>query len=799
MSAYDSEARRLNPIVDRYVTTDLPLLDIARLAPTRQHPLVKALVLTQECLTGSRLARDAISASEAVPLKGSDPELMTLLLASWAELCIRIGRPSDSEALLHRARGLINEASHPAIRAYVLFADALLVNSRGNRAQCETILREILALVPEPSPRRKFYVWELALFLAQQGRGDECKEEIRSLTWQCNERFQVTRILMVQFVNAVETGNVQDASMLQPQIATAAQPLRTLTRIPLGGYQALLKMMHDAVEGRGHPLPVGGSTAGKRPEWVEIAHLLLNRDPTRALALAKEQTKHNLDYLLGSAFDAFGLIRAELSAQHGAAARHLIKLRHSRDNTHYLDDFFLARVERLEGNQTLAAQCFGRALAAIDQREARGRLDFELTLSCEMSQGDIVALTQTAGRQAAKKQARVAKKAASRPDEGAEAQGSRRGDQQQRELAVIIGRSDSTKQMRETIRRFADLDAPVLITGETGTGKEVVARALHAASKRHNAPFVAVNCSAITETLLESELFGYERGAFTGAERTTEGLFESAGTGVIFLDEIGDISPRLQMSLLRVLETGEIRGVGSNRPTTTTCRVIAATNAELSQRTEDGAFRRDLLFRLQRLLLHIPPLRERRDDIPPLVRHFLDQGRKIGTHAKLSADIAKAFRHYDWPGNVRELKNVIERMRMMHSDRLTYAIEDLDLKLQPPPAPQPVTTERAQNSSSPLPPSSPPVLQSSSPPPASIDSLLRGGRSPLRRLDRLRELFTTYGKLTRREIIQVSGVSPNTATKDLKMLCEEGFIERIEPSASTRSHYFQVTPTTNPS
>jgi DNA-binding NtrC family response regulator len=347
----------------------------------------------------------------------------------------------------------------------------------------------------------------------------------------------------------------------------------------------------------------------------------------------------------------------------------------------------------------------------------------------------------------------------------------------------------------------------VLITGETGVGKEVVARALHDAGPNRGEPFMAVNCTSITETLLESELFGHERGAFTGAEKSTKGIFEATSRGTVFLDEIGDISPRLQTALLRVLETGEIRAVGSAVTRQISCRIVAATNAELRQKAAEGLFRQDLLFRLQRLCIHLSPLRERRQDIMVLVRHFLDTGRRIGIHATISESLGEALRSYDWPGNVRELRNVIERMRLMHSDKLHYDYEDLDLKFLGADAPGSPGTRRPagrvlRDNVADVQEQTPPAGEwlasnravTSEQENESISSILAEGRSALRRQDRLRDIFRKHAKLTRSEIVRILNISPNTATKDLKCLCEEGMIDKVTPSASSRSHYFVLRP-----
>jgi two-component system response regulator AtoC len=246
----------------------------------------------------------------------------------------------------------------------------------------------------------------------------------------------------------------------------------------------------------------------------------------------------------------------------------------------------------------------------------------------------------------------------------------------------MIGFDPTIEWTRELIRKFADSSATVLITGETGTGKELVARALVQQGARRNKPFVVVNCAAMTEAILESELFGHERGAFSGAGRATKGLFAEAADGTVFLDEIGDIPAPFQRALLRVLDAGEIRAVGSAAARTIRCRIIAATNANLERMVAEGRFRMDLLFRLQRLCIHLPPLRERRDDIPWLAEHFLQANRRTGSHAMLSAEATECLLAYDWPGNIRELRNVIERMCLVHPDMRIYTPAELGAMFQ---------------------------------------------------------------------------------------------------------------------
>jgi DNA-binding NtrC family response regulator len=227
----------------------------------------------------------------------------------------------------------------------------------------------------------------------------------------------------------------------------------------------------------------------------------------------------------------------------------------------------------------------------------------------------------------------------------------------------MIGQSPAMRALREQIARVAPTDATTLILGETGTGKELVARAIHNSSRRARKPFVPVNCAALSETLLESELFGHERGAFTGADRARQGLFEAAHRGTLFLDEAGEMPLALQTKLLRVLMDGQVLRVGATTPRAVDVRIIAATHRDLQQRIQEGRFREDLYYRLAVVPLRIPPLREREEDIPLLIEHFLKQvAAGMGISPRDLAPLAREkLVLYRFPGNVRELRNLIER------------------------------------------------------------------------------------------------------------------------------------------
>jgi DNA-binding NtrC family response regulator len=244
----------------------------------------------------------------------------------------------------------------------------------------------------------------------------------------------------------------------------------------------------------------------------------------------------------------------------------------------------------------------------------------------------------------------------------------------------IIGVSEKLKELLALAGRVAASNASVLITGESGTGKELLAKGIHYNSPRAEGPFVAVNCAAIPENLIESELFGHVKGAFTGAVKDREGKFESAAGGTLFLDEIGDLRIDLQAKILRALQERQVDRVGGNRPIDLDVRVIAATNKDVERAVKEGGFREDLYYRLSVVTLHMPPLRERRDDIPLLIDHFLKKY-KPAAELRFDAGALSAMKAYGWPGNVRELENVIERASVLQrGDVMTLA--DLPDKLK---------------------------------------------------------------------------------------------------------------------
>jgi DNA-binding NtrC family response regulator len=406
-----------------------------------------------------------------------------------------------------------------------------------------------------------------------------------------------------------------------------------------------------------------------------------------------------------------------------------------------------ARLHLLEGNESAAA---AHLRAALDERIPE-YIEDRLRFATELPAAKFARLLRLAQRDPSGSPA--SRITSTRPAE----------------TPTLIGESPALRAIRDQIARFAPLDTAILIVGETGTGKEVVARLIHATSPRAGQTFLPINCAAISDTLIESELFGHAKGAFTGASSEHTGIFEAAKNGTIFLDEIHTMSPRLQGAMLRVLENGEFRPVGGSQVRHTKARVLAATNETLEEAVAAGRFRADLYYRIARFHIRVPPLRERPDDILVLARHFL-RAMYDEFEVVLSEDLMSALRRHAWPGNVRELKNEIERIALLAGeDRVLRA--DLFRAV-----------------------SQHPTIAAGSPPAAvatiAPDPEALPAHGTLGRRDRLRALFERHRRLTRAQIIELLACSPNTATSDLRALETEGWIRRIHTSAHLRTSYF---------
>ena len=744
-----------------------------------ESSVIDAYANIQECLAGKKLAKTALQSAREMDMAAAEPSILVLTLTAWAELSSRINQKSEAQALVHRAESMISDNSPAEIRACLERARGLLAADEGYFRNAEKHFKEAINMTVKHSQRREAFILELALFKARQGLLKDVSKLLPKELAKNAEGNRDNPWELIQFVDSVENG-IEVAPLTQSTKTPNNKNYFKFAPWVSKTYRVhhlMNRIMHSQEP---EAAPFDNIQMNKVPAymtWAMVTHCLLTNKTDEALFWARQSEAQNRETVTGDGFSSYSLIRAELAAGNADAARRLIDLRQMRGNRHYLDNFFLARAESISRHTEQANELFVDAYRNAERYDALGRMDFELNLSCELKSGDVMRMMRSVSTATA---TQLRNRTASTPTRATR-------ESQPFGIRRLVGHSRGLEAVKESITRFAELDVPVFITGDTGTGKELVARALHESSDRRGEKFIAINCGAIVDTLLESELFGHKKGAFTGAGNDHIGVFEEAGKGTLFLDEIGDISPRLQVALLRVLESEEVRPIGSSDSKKIKCRIIAATNADLEKKVHDGTFRNDLLFRLRRLEISLSPLAERNIDIIPIAQHFLDAGRSHGVHAELSKELRSALESYSWPGNVRELRNVIEQMRLLHSDKLQYELEDLDPKFKSfMDGVRPGKERPASSGSAPASPvaTQGPALDGSGP--------LTIGKTRMRRLEVLKALFRQYKRLTRSEIIRTLNVSPNTATSDLKSLCADGFISKVMPNASRRTHYFEI-------
>jgi DNA-binding NtrC family response regulator len=751
--------------------------------PGPRSPVINALALLSEMVSGGQTANGALFIARNTDIQKEDSDLGIILLTCWASALILQTRQLPEKGIealsvIHRARNLITPSTPKEVLSLVDMTEAQHAEISGNIVERDSIMRRAIKRLSPQSGRIPWLTVQYAVMLARSGRLSEISRKLSAIETSPAWSDIATAALLANFINHVETCNIHQAEQLLNPLSHSSLP-RPLAQL-FDHYRTLLPMLRSTLAagraGAAEPPPADEIT----PDWALVIKSLASGNPQQALKWARISEKREPACLAGNNLISFNLLRSEIAVGNIDAARRLSSIRRSHGNTHFLDNLFEARIFLLEGSTEQAADLFATATVDAGSLNAKHRIEIEVTLAVEVPHHQIMYMCERSYNS------------------------SKIGGTVRRPLPVnaprhtasgsssIIGASQAADELRRTVIHFARMDIPIMITGETGTGKDLIAHAIHEESDRRERPFVAVNCASISESLLESELFGHEKGAFTGASTSRRGLFEEAGSGFIFLDEIGEISPKLQAALLRVLETGEIRPVGSSTARKTACRIITATNADLSRMAMDGRFRQDILFRLKRLEIHIPPLRERVDDILPISHYFLNLNRAGDSSAVMSEDLCRLVMSYSWPGNVRELRNMIERMRLMNSDKLYYEAPDIGLPTAPviSVARSPIIAESAVNSGgqkrAPL--RAIPVA----PRTAHEHESLRKGKSRMRRMETLRSLFRTHQNLTRSEIIDALSISPNAATSDLKDLIAEGYIDRVQPSRSPRSAYFTL-------
>lgn len=699
-------------------------------------------------------------------IKGhADPHVYLLFISSAIRFTSIRKQLERARVIESIGASLSKQKIHPLVMSYYIQSVAMLRFFEFNMAECNRLAKEALANIDKTSIRYNLFLILLASMVSLQGRLYELDKKDLALFESFKDGKLANNRANILLTNCMWTGNYKDGLLLQEEykknwIDDGTKVIQTNDNI--------LKIISGDFD--------ENSYQDELPKiYVNALRFLKMSDFENARLYSQRLQKISRISLMDFPFEEFLLIHIELGQKNKGQARLLLQEIEQKRGSHYLDDFFLARIQILELNFNGAKETFARLIESVKKYGAMNRLLFELQFAKELDASIVLQLMSGVlienANNSYKKDASFTPKILGKG------------------IQLLVGNSSAISIVKELVKKFAKLKDPVLITGETGTGKELVARAIHEEGPHPKEPFLAINCGALTESLLQSELFGYVAGAFTGAQKERKGIFESAGKGTVFLDEFGDISPQMQVSLLRVLESNEIRLIGGSKTRQIECKLVIATNIDLQNAVENKKFREDLYFRLTRFDIKLPPLRERKEDVPQLINYFLDNNK--GPHEKaqrLSRDLLEALSNYRWTGNIRELKNEMERLKILHAEKEIINKEDFDFaRLQgiAPTTPKIEEVKLEKKLAITKGKSQEIVLDHEQ----ILKIVQRSTKAEIRHKV-IKELFQTYKKLTRSQIVEITGMNPGSASKELQAFCNSGLIKKVTPTKSVKSHFF---------
>lgn len=670
--------------------------------------------------------------------------------------------------LFHNAHSLISiglslnqDEIQPVVKALFTQHRANIYRRQGNMKECIRLMGESISFIDKNNPRYVVILNNTFFMIALQGKLKEYgKYQIYSYQWSTkNDDFLYPTELKIE--NAIITGNFVEGNSLVKEYKE-----KTKEEIPFRFKQII------------NTLQILSGDFNESNYQDKPFKCLVNSYKYLSMGKFEEAKKwHDLlvkEKIKRPILNDYFSFHLELCLGNKGMAKLLLQEKKQKGDDFYIDDLFYGRLQLLENDLIGADQSFARLIENVNRYDAVNRLNFELQFAKEMKLPDVLRLMN-----------------GWKPMEGS--QHIKISDDMPvamlpkiKEENILIGKSNQIKQVKNLVKKYAKLAAPILVTGETGTGKELVSRAIHDEGLHPKEPFLAINCGALTDSLLQSELFGYEAGAFTDAQKQRKGIFEAAGKGTVFLDEFGDISPKLQVSLLRVLESNEIRLIGSTVNRKIECKIVIATNVDLSNAVVNKKFREDLYFRLTKFEIKLPALRERREDLPELIQYFLDLNGNSTQRKKLSSELLNKLFLYQWPGNIRELKNEIDRLYILNPDVDILDVEhfdfshlqnDFELEVKKSFKSTAIKRKEQGNDVNDL---------------ESINRILQKGFPVETRHNLIKELFKNYTKLTRTQIMEFANISTTTATKDLQFLIDSGFIVRRTPTKSSRTDYFEL-------
>lgn len=754
-----------NEIIYHYLNTNESIDEIIEKYHDRDQYLeVVFFEITKELLQ-KELNQKLLQSIDKAIIKGHpNINLYCLFIALAIGYNCRFLQLEKANSLCSIGLSLSHEDIHPMIRAIYAQHRAGIYRAEGKINDAKKLMQESILMVDKNFPR---YVILLINFLNVQASLGELKEngeyKFTSFDWSIlkDNSLQIT---ILKVINCCVTGNYKEGNALIDDYQKS-----NLNELP--PYLIFYKNPLDVI--------AGDFKESNYPEtvfkhFVNAFNCLATGRFEEANKFHEKLIKENFTHPFLNRFSVYVPLHYAICLGNKGMANWLLLEKIKKGDVHYLDDLFYGRVQLLENDIEKAEQTFTRLIENVNRYGAINRLKFELQFAKEMKLSVVLRLINGWKSDVKTTAVKINIKELEKPlpiEKG---------------LKLLVGKSHQISQVKELVKKYSSLKAPILVTGETGTGKELISRAIHDEGKFPNEPFIAINCGALTDTLLQSELFGYEAGAFTGAQKQRQGIFEAAGKGTVFLDEFGDISPKLQVSLLRVLEANEIRMIGSTNTRKIECKIVVATNIDLNNAVADKRFREDLFFRLARFEIKLPSLKERLEDLPVLIQYFLDKNTNKKDSVKISKELLDKLLEYHWPGNIRELKNEIDRLFILNPDFDVLGLAHFDFThLQKAPEISLISQKVKPLNL----PSNAPI---SSHHEDHVLKVIQKGFPVEKRHALIKEIFSKHKKLSRSQIMEIACISTTTATKDLQMLIDIGFIVRRKPTKSSRTDYFEL-------
>jgi transcriptional regulator with PAS, ATPase and Fis domain len=753
--------KKTNPIIEGFLSAKEPLGVVLEKYCHSDQPLESAFLSLSKESPSNAINLKLIELIDIAIIEGHpDSNLYLFFICMVVSYYHKHNQKEKVKSLLLIGASVTSDEITPFIKA--VFISNLAINKRweGEIEECNQLMKKCISFVDRAEPRANVLIQNYMTNIALSGKlKDKNQYQLEELNGLTPQNYLMASSI-IKIINCIITGNTQEGFAVYDECKNHKD---YIPENNFETYYSLLKISTGDFNEANY-------TSSDDKYMANAFQYFLSGKYEQSL---KYYALLNDNYNISNMNLSFSYLplHLELINKKSGKARLLLKDKKEKGDVFYLDDLFYGRLQLLENDDSGAEESFSRLIENVNRFGAMKRLEFELQFAKEMNLPLILRLLK--GWKLDNQSPTQKQKTSNSP----------KAKENQKGVNLLIGKSKLIFQIKDLVKKYASISAPVLVTGETGTGKELVSRAIHEEGLFSKEPFLAINCGALTETLLQSELFGYEAGAFTGAQKQRKGIFEAAGKGTVFLDEFGDISPKLQVSLLRVLEANEIRMIGSTVTQKIECKIVIATNVDLHEAVVAKKFREDLFFRLARFEIKIPSLRERKEDIPELINYFLTANSVMNRY--LSNELLNALLAYHWPGNIRELKNEIERLNILNP-----GIEKLDLEhfdfthLQVKP--------KVPNKNDPIAnPIESKILEQIAQDDSYLKIIQSGFRIEKRHL-LIKELFKKHQKLTRSQIMKIANIGPTTATKDLQILMNTGFIVRRTPTKSTSTHYFEM-------